>query len=310
MRGHPRLIIAACLAGSLALVAQVRADTMTWLLRDFPPSSMPVGGRPTQGMADEFVKAMVLRWPEAQHRYLVANNNRILSLLEAGEPACFTTALRVPARERQAYIADMLIVPPQMLIVRAETLPRLPLNAIGEVRLDAVLADASLRGLLLQSRSYGSQLDGQILARAGNSGLHLSAATAHPLRLVARSRADYTIDYDYTLAYEQHFDESVRHAGLLSLPIEGNSKMLVAGIACPRTEWGRQAILRIDQLIASLAQNPEARSGLERWMTPQSRQRYGRQIEKFYQHRSQPLPASAFSPPPPQAASPASAARP
>lgn len=310
MRSRHALIVGACLAAGVALATSVRADTMTWLLRDFPPSSMPVGGQPTQGMADEFVKALVQRWPDAEHRYVVANNNRILALLEGGEPACFTTALRVPARERQAYIADMLIVPPQMLIVRADTLSRLPLNALGEVRLQALLADASLHGLLVQSRSYGTQLDRQIKARPADSGLHLSASTAHPLRLVAHSRADYTIDYDYTLAYEQHIDESIVKAGLLSLPIEGNSQMLVAGIACPRTEWGRQAILRIDQLIASLAQSAEARSGLERWMTPQSRQRYARQIEQFYQRRSQPSPASAFSPPPAQVASPASAARP
>lgn len=308
---HGQGLISALLASTLMLAAGAQAQTMTWLLRDFPPSSMPVGGVPTQGIADEFVKAIVKRWPEVEHRYLVANNNRILAMLDAGEPACFTTALRVPARERQAYIADMLIVPPQMLIVRAQTLARLPLNSLGEVQLHKVLADTSLHGVLIQSRSHGSQLDRQIKARPTPSGLHLSASNVHPLQLVALSRADYTIDYDYTLAYEQYAMEEVRAADLQSVPIEGNSQLLTAGIACPRTPWGRQTILQIDHLLADLAQDPEARSGLERWMTAQTRQRYGRQIDAFYQRRSQPTPASAFAPASAApASSPSSATRP
>lgn len=271
---------------------------MTWLLRDFPPSSMPVDGRPTLGLADEFVKAIVKRWPEVEHRYLVANNSRIVAMLEAGAPACFTTALRVAERERSAYIADMLLVPPQMLITRQDLLGRLPMNARGEVRLAELLADASLRGALLQARSYGAYLDRLIRERPRQSGALLSAAAMRPLQLLAHLRADYAIDYDYTLAFEQQADGRTLHeATLVSVPIEGNEQALVAGIACPRTEWGRRMIVKIDRHIAALAHDPQARSGLERWMTPQARQRYGRMIEDFYKRRAQPSPDSAFPPP-------------
>lgn len=281
-----------------------RAETMTWVMRDFPPSSMPQQGQPSIGMADEFVKAIVQRWPEVEHRYLVANNRRILSMLESGEPACFTTALRVPERERQAYIADMLLVPPQMLITRRELLPRLPLNSQGEVRLPQLLADTRLSGVLQQDRSYGVTLDRMIQARPANARLSLSAGTARPLAMVALERADYSIDYDYSLAYEQFSDARLRDSELRSVPIEGNAQPLVAGIACPRTDWGRRMILRIDRLIAELAQDPQARSGLERWTTPQARRAYGRQVEDFYRRRAQPTPESAFASP--SASAPAS----
>lgn len=274
------------------------AETMTWLLRDFPPSSMPVDGRPTQGLADEYVKAIVQRWPEVEHRYLVANNKRIVTMLEAGEPACFTTALRVPERERVAYIADMLLVPPQMLITRRELLARLPLNTRGEVRFAVLLADGTLRGALLQARSYGSYLDRLIRERPSDSGAVLSAAALRPLQQVAHRRADYAIDYDYTLAWEQQSDaKALDHADLVSVPIEGNEQALVAGIACPRTDWGRRMIVQIDRHIAALAQDAQARSGVERWMTPQARQRYGRMIEDFYKRRAQATPESAFAAP-------------
>ena len=285
----------------LLLGAQVAwgAETMTWLLRDFPPSSMPVDGKPTQGLADEFVKAIVKRWPEVEHRYLVANNKRIVTMLEQGEPACFTTALHVPERERSAYIADMLLVPPQMLVTRRELLPRLPLNARGEVRFADLLADSSLHGSLLQARSYGSYLDRLIRERPRESGALLSAAAIRPLQQLAHRRADYAVDYDYTLAWEQHVDAAKTNdeAELVSLPIEGNEQALVAGIACPRTEWGRRMIIQIDHHIAALAQDAQARSGVERWMTPNARQRYGRMIEDFYKRRAHPAPESAFAPP-------------
>jgi uncharacterized protein (TIGR02285 family) len=293
----PWIVRAAAAAVAACTWLPLQAETMTWLLRDFPPSSMPVDGRPTQGLADEFVKAIVKRWPEVEHRYLVANNKRIVTMLEHGEPACFTTALRVPERERSAYIADMLLVPPQMLVTRHELLARLPLNARGEVRFAELLADGSLHGSLLQSRSYGSYLDRLIRERPRDSGASLSAASVRPLQQVAHRRADYAIDYDYTLAWEQQADaKATDEAELVSVPIEGNEQTLVAGIACPRTEWGRRMIVQIDRHISALAQDAQARSGVERWMTPNARQRYGRLIEDFYKRRAQPTPESAFAP--------------
>lgn len=298
------LVLPLALLGATA-PGQGRAETMTWVMRDFPPSSMPQQGQPGIGMADEFVKAIVQRWPEVEHRYLVANNRRILVMLESGEPACFTTALHVPERERQAYIADMLLVPPQMLITRRALLSRLPLNSQGEVRLPVLLADTRLSGMLQQDRSYGATLDRLIQARPADARLSLSAGAARPLLMVALERADYSIDYDYSLAYEQFSNARLRDSDLRSVPIEGNEQPLVAGIACPRTDWGRRMILRIDRLIAELAQDPQARSGLERWTTPQARRTYGRQVEDFYRRRAQPTPESAFAAP--SASAPASA---
>ena len=44
----------ALLTALLAPAAQAR-DTMTWLMPDIPPASMPVDGKPTTGIADQIL---------------------------------------------------------------------------------------------------------------------------------------------------------------------------------------------------------------------------------------------------------------
>jgi len=88
------------------------ADTMHWLLIDFPPYSMPeaASGRPGDGAVDRLLEQVVAAWPDAaKHAFTVANTRRVWRSIEAGEPACHTGALHRPERERQAYLSDVFM---------------------------------------------------------------------------------------------------------------------------------------------------------------------------------------------------------
>jgi hypothetical protein len=63
------LLAAACTAS-----AQAR---MTWMLPDFPPVSMPVDGRPGDGITHALLKFIVARWDGQDHHYVIANSKRI-----------------------------------------------------------------------------------------------------------------------------------------------------------------------------------------------------------------------------------------
>ena len=72
---------------------------------------------------------------------------------------------------------------------------------------------------------------------------------------------------------------------LRSLPIAGSEPML-AGIACPHTEWGRQMIIRIDSIVARISQRPDYQAALNRWFTPETNKRYQKAKQEFLKQRA------------------------
>ena len=94
------------------------AETITWLMSDFPPVGELIDGKPGNGMADQVVRYLVSRWPQAEHRFLYANPNRAWSQMASGQHVCFANALRTTDREKLAYFRNAYLLPPPQLIVR------------------------------------------------------------------------------------------------------------------------------------------------------------------------------------------------
>ena len=74
----------------------------------------------------------------------------------------------------------------------------------------------------------------------------------------------------------------------MSLPIQGASEPMQAGVACPRNAWGLAAIQEIDKRLGTPAGAAMLRESFERWLTPEVRQHYGTRIDAFYRERAKP----------------------
>ncbi|WP_374580200.1 TIGR02285 family protein [Pseudoduganella sp.] len=285
-----RRLLPSCLAAAAVLAAPpLRADEqMTWLMSDFPPITIPVDGAPTTGIADQIVRYLARHWGHDDHRYVYANSKRTWLMLERGSQACFAAALRTPERERTAYFSNTSLVPPPVLIVRADMLPSLPLNAAGEVVLAQLLARRAARGAIVENRSYGPQLDA-MLAQHPEANLEKTAIGDYGrnvLLMVARGRADYTFDYDFALAYGQSLQAEL--AQLRTVAIAGNAQAVLAGVACPRTPWGRRMIRKIDSILGTPAGADMLMRAQDTWLTPAGKQRYQSQMAAFQRLRSKP----------------------
>ena len=270
-------------------------EAMTWVMPDFAPASIPVNGKPGQGVADQAVNFVIGKWPQAQHRFVYANARRTWEMLARGEQVCFAAALRTPDRERIAYFSNANRLPPPGLVVRRDSLPSLPVNGAGEADLPALLARAGLRGLVVDKRSYGALADQAIAGRPAQSALQTTAAGNYGkniFRMIAAGRADYTLDYDFAFAYE--LARAPELAALATVPIAGSGAPVTVGFACPRTAWGRAAILRIDRILGT----PEGAAALVRaqssWQTESSRRRYAADTAEFARLRARPSPAADF----------------
>lgn len=296
-RARPRTAAAAALACLLlAASGPVQGgNVMTWLMPDFAPASIPVDGKPGQGVADQAVNYIIGKWPDAEHRFIYANARRTWEMLGRGDQACFAAGLRTPDRERIAYFSNANRLPPPSLVVRSDVLPSVPLNSAGEADLPALLAQPALRGLVVEKRSYGAVADQAIARRPAQSALHTMAAGSYGkniFKMIAARRTDYTLDYDFAFAYERA--RAPELAALTTLPIAGSGAPVTAGFACPRTAWGRAAIIRIDRLLGTREGAAALVRAQSSWQTESSRQRYAADTAEFARQRARPSPAADF----------------
>ncbi|OFA04940.1 hypothetical protein DUGA2_16850 [Duganella sp. HH101] len=288
---HETPMRALLLALSLTLPASAAAQAvMTWLMPDLPPASIRARNSPGAGITDAQIAYVQGRWPEVQHRFLYANLKRSWTMLDAGEQVCYSFTLINAERMQRAHIVETGLLPPLQLVARAEVAAALPLNAGGEVDLPRLLAMPALRGLVSEKRSFGARLDAALRRRPPDSTLKQTTIGSYGENILSKmllSRADYTIDYDFVLAYYK--DRNPKLSELRSFPIAGNAEPIKLGFACPRTEWGKATARKLDSLLASKEGAQALRGSVDKWISQDARQRYAEQFAAFYRRREKPM---------------------
>ncbi len=264
--------------------AGAQLDSITWLSGEAVEPGV-------KSFAQTLVDFLQARWPELKQTIVHANARRAWQMVGNGEHACQISSLHTPEREKQAFFTDTLIGPPQQLIVRRDKAALLPRNAAGEVELARLVADDRLRGALVDGRSYGDLIDVQLgkLPRSANLIRYTASDFgSRMLPMLDKDRADYTFGYDVSLTHAPSGGGPLPSTTLLSVPIAGASAPLRAGVVCPRNAWGLAAIQHIDKLLGTPAGAAMLREEAERWLTPETRQRYAPRLDEFYRERAKP----------------------
>ena len=283
--GVGSVVIAGCAWG-------VEREVINWMLLDLPPIVILDNGTPTIGTTDQRLRMLINQWPEVSHTFTVVNVPR--AFLELDKPdtrSCYPMAIMTPERAARYYMTPFSVGHPHQLIVRKDKVSKLPRNSKGEVLPVALFDQKELRGLVNPSRSYSALIDA-LLARHADSKeierVNPAQGNANLLQMVAKNRADYTIEYDHTFRFQLEKVAALNGGlALVSLPIAG-MQIAVGGVACPKTAWGRSAIMKIDAIVSSLADEPGFRYPSNPWAADHLRQTYKSDIDAFYQDRAKP----------------------
>ena len=291
------------LLAGLLLVLDVQAapaaakPPMNWLMLNLPPGSMPVEGRPTDGISDVALEMIMAAMPEYDHHVTVVNAARALVSLAEGAPACFASAALTPEREQLAYFTQTHLLPPLQIVVRADRARFLPLNGSGEVDARALFNSSKLQGVVVTQRSYTPALDELLRHRGPHSGVANALAAdsgANVLRMLRMGRADYTIEYEFVLTYQaRRYTDLGDPQQLITLPIAGADPVRI-GVACPHTSWGREMILRVDAILTQASTHPRYRDSVNRWLSELGVQRHQRQQDEFFAQRTQLSPRARY----------------
>ncbi|KAF0814043.1 hypothetical protein IGB42_01723 [Andreprevotia sp. IGB-42] len=282
------------LPGLLLAISTVAAASdarvLTWAIRDWPPVFIvPTQTAPksvTQlgnGVADQNMAALIAHMPEYEHRFVYANINRIFADMAAGTPECFAVALKTPEREKAAWFTRNFLLPPMHMVVRKDQLARITAGSNG-MAVEALSKRSDLAAYVENGRSYGAAVDSLVKTAPGVFRSMTVTESGQLIRMLDAGRMDYTFEYPYVVEYMQR--QFPFRNELALLPIAEAATPLTSYVACTRNAWGLQAIRDIDRAIRMLARTQAFRQPLYDWLSPELRDRYRPQIERFYDERA------------------------
>ncbi|POQ00993.1 hypothetical protein CFBP3846_04038 [Pseudomonas syringae pv. avii] len=279
-----RLMLALSLV-ALSCASQAK-ETLTWLMRDIPPSTIFSGTMRGQGAIDQLMPLLTARMPEYDHVLMRVNRARSLQMLnDASSLNCDPTMLWTAERAKTLLFSIPIVaIISSGLIVRKEEMSTFePYIADGKIDFAALMASNAIKLGVVAERSYGELIDhtlqgvneNALIAHYGND------ATGSLLQMERLGRLQAFISF-WPEARYQAMQQGISPDELSFLPIQGNPAYQFIYISCSHTPEGEQAIAKINQQMRELRES-SLMDFYAQWLDPSQRASYLEDVKALFQ---------------------------
>jgi len=278
-----RLLLAMFLV-ALPCVSHAR-ETLTWLLRDLPPSTIFAGSMQGQGAIDQLMPLLMARMPEYDHVLMHVNRARGMQMLTEGNLlSCDPTLLWTPERARTiVFSVPAFVMLSSGLIMHKQDLARVePFVSEGKVDFPALMASKVIKLGIVAERSYGGIIDKTLQnTRPSELSLHYGSDAMGSLLQMARAgRLQGLLGFWFETRY-QSMQQGIDPQEWTFLPIQGNPVYQSAYIGCSNTAEGKRAIALINQAMLVLRES-DLMGFYAQWLEPEQRQRYLQDVKAIF----------------------------
>lgn len=279
-----RLGLAGALLAGWPLASPAR-ETLTWLVRDLPPVTIFEGPQQGQGALDQLLPILAEHLPEYRHQILRVNRARGMQMLRSTAFTCDPSLLWTAERASFVVFSTQAFVTGSngVTVRRSQQAALAPFVVAGQFDLKAFLANAHARLGLVAERSYGALID-QHLQQAATQRLtphYGNDALGSLLQMQQRGRLEAVLGYGAEVRY-QALQQRIDPQDLIFYPIKGTAPYQRTHIACSDTPLGREAIVRIDQVLREIPQE-QLRQSYATWLDPVMRAQYLNDNPRFFE---------------------------
>ena len=275
--------LAALVLCTLPVVGQAR-ETLNWLMRDLPPSTIFSGPRQGQGAIDRLMPLLTARMPEYDHVLVRVNRARSTQMLMEHPSSCDPTLMWTAERARSiAFSIPVYMLLSSGLVVRKADMQRFAAFIDdGQVDLRRLLDAPGFKVGVVAQRSYGLLVD-EIIRQSNPDALNLhygSEAIGSQLQMERLGRLQALIGFWPEVRY-QAVQQELQLNELAFLPIKGNPAYQYAHIGCSDTPEGRRAIQIINREMRELRKS-KLMGFYAQWLAPEERARYLEDARAFF----------------------------
>jgi uncharacterized protein (TIGR02285 family) len=251
-------------------------ETINWLLRDLPPSTIFAGPLRGQGAIDQLMPLLTARMPDYDHVLMRVNRARSTQMLKEHPSSCDPTLLWTAERAKTiTFSIPIFVLLTSGVIVRRVDIERFtPMVEDGRIDLHRLLATPGFKVGVTAQRSYGTVVD-EILHHSPAEALNLhygSEAVGSMLQMERLGRLQALIGFWPEIRYQAR-QEGLNPEELIFLPVKGNPSHQYAHIGCSNTPQGRQAIEIINREMRVLRES-SLMQFYAQWLDPSERASY------------------------------------
>lgn len=219
------------------------------------------------GFCDVLTERLQVYLPEVRHQFLTEPLEKIRQRMDAKENVCYPCALYPSQNSPQSgrlFSQPTHYYRPHGIIIRAEMESELTQKYGNPVDLAQVLA-SELRFGFASQRRYGT-LQPLLDQHRAHSPRHVnfeagSDASMLHLEMLSQGQLDVTLDYISSLHYFKRHSKKQ----LVFIPIKGYQDWVPGAVACPDSNFGQLAILRINAVIDKVRQDQALQQNLQFW---------------------------------------------
>lgn len=257
-----------CCLLAAALPQARAADRLNWGWFNAAPYMIAEGPDKGVGIFDQIRTLLKEEMPGYEHREVQAPFPRIFQEIRNGNPWCFVGGVKNPEREPLAYFSvPVAVFLPFKVVVRRDRLAEFagPAGAGGAVSLAELMAREGVRTSYLRGRSFSPQINA-LLEQQPNRQYHSEFNEA--LQMLLARRLDYLLELPIISTYSAR--QLGRDGELAALTIREHAEPTVNRVMCPRTEWGKQVIGKVNAVLQAQRGTARYRAIVERWSDEES----------------------------------------
>lgn len=236
---------------------------ISWQTYHRPPGIILTGEGQGTGSIQQTLKLVIDKLPDYDHQMPLTTLARSLEDIKQGKKVCHPALFKTAERERFMYFSqNSLMNPTNRVIAHGNKIAHL---ADGDtVDLVKVLREPRLTFALIKGRSFTQPIDAILAQHLDKSAVvDLSNTNLSMLfQMIEMGRIDVTIAYPYEVQY--YLQKTLKTVGnvkiykIADMPTYG-----LGSIACPKNEWGKKIIEKVDLALAELKPTPAYKNAIK-----------------------------------------------
>ncbi|MBF0290210.1 MAG: hypothetical protein HQM14_20530 [SAR324 cluster bacterium] len=236
------LIFTACFASA--------KDTVNWQIIHWPPLMILENkGNKITGEYALLMELLQKNLTDYDHEYLEMSWARFWSDIQIGKHICNIFAFKNPKREKYTeFSVPISIFLSNSIIMKKSTLKRLKLGNPKSMSLLELMNKKGIKGFLERSRSYSAPLDKLLSEHERGSNIYRQALkSAATVPMLLENRIDYLLEYPAIASYVRKQNMDIP-GEVVSVQIEEIKPYTWGYLACPKNEWGKKLIGRVNKI--------------------------------------------------------------
>jgi len=261
-------------------------DTIYWYHPIFPPINIVHGEYKEKGILDNINTKIFSHLKEYKHQKVIANFKRTIQSIAQKKNVCASGLLwnKLRATHVEFSVAHSLS---QLLslIIKKENLYKYETykTSEGTYKLENILKDNSLFLGYSLGRAYSKNIDAILqknISKGNSIGIGQHTVLKALLQMLHKGRIDYTIGYSYEMSYVA--SEFNLKSSYISLPIHNANELIPVYVGCPKNDWGKNIIKKLNPYILKNRLSKKFYSSSLRWMQIKDIKKFPSKIKLYF----------------------------